>query len=666
MAAPDLNREQWQQIKAVLTSALKVPASKREALLDEAFANDGFLRLCALEMLQYYDSATQRFDTQTTLDGPAPVPHAARDGALVGRSLGHYRVLRKLGEGGMGMVYLAEDVRLGRQVALKFIAGALQGSVSNARAQLLSESRSVAALNHPGIVTLHDVLEVDGELVTVMEYVEGRPLSDMTDEAPLPLGYALRLACQLADALGYAHGRGIVHCDLKPANIHVLPNGSPKILDFGLARVLADSSGGSEHDGPFFGTPGYIAPERLLGRGATAAADVYAFGVIFYELLTGAPPFRFGDQNQLFLDTVTATPLAPSTVVPAVPAAVDSVVMRCLAKSPRERLQPHEITRALTHTLETLDTSSAPSSTLPARERADGAAPRDPTDRVAIETGQAPVWRYLRVVVGVAVVAMASGLLASSSFNAVIGRPAAFDPESMVDRLLVGLQAMVLPAVVIGVTVGMLSSLRLAGSFLQARVPSTYVQRLGAAIASGGNSIAPTLAVAAITGGLIGLAGVLYLFGDVGAALNARLALDDAERLRALHPASREHQIYFRIVATMLLTAFVAAWRMVERAAAVRATTLPIGLRGAAAVVVVVLFLLIQAPYKLTLQNERPVALVDGQRCFVLGESGDDTRVYCPGWGAPRVRTVPRGGSPAVLCGIEENVFAGRPGVACH
>src|SRR5688572_28037595 len=104
MAAPDLNREQWQQIKAVLTSAMKVPASKREALLDEAFADDGFLRLCALEMLQYYDSATHRFDIQTTLDGPAPVPHAARDGALVGRSLGHYRVLWKLGEGGMGMV----------------------------------------------------------------------------------------------------------------------------------------------------------------------------------------------------------------------------------------------------------------------------------------------------------------------------------------------------------------------------------------------------------------------------------------------------------------------------------------------------------------------------------------------------------------------------------
>lgn len=666
MAAPDLNREQWQQIKAVLTSALKLPASKREALLDEAFANDGFLRLCALEMLQYYDSATQRFDTQTTLDGAAPVPHAARDGVLVGRSLGHYRVLRKLGEGGMGMVYLAEDVRLGRQVALKFIAGALQGSVSNARAQLLSESRSVAALNHPGIVTLHDVLEVDGELVTVMEYVEGRPLSDITEEAPLPLGYALRLACQLADALGYAHGRGIVHCDLKPANIHVLPNGSPKILDFGLARVLADSSGGSEHDGPFFGTPGYIAPERLLGRGATAASDIYAFGVIFYELLTGAPPFRFDDQNQLFLDTVTATPFPPSTVVPAVPAAVDSVVMRCLAKSPRERLQPHEITRALTHTLQTLDTSSAPSSTLPVRERADGAARRDSTDRAVIETRQAPVWRYLRVVVGLAGLAMASGLLASWSFNTVIGRPLAFDPDSMAERLVAGLRAMVLPAVVMAGTLGILSSVQLAGSFLQTRIRMKWMDRLRAGIAGGADTIEPTLAAAAVAGGLISLAVIFLLFGDVVDAMAARLTSDDPRLLRPLHPASREHQIYFRIVVSMLLMVFVAAWRMVERAAADRAGAVPVGLRVAAAVVAALLFVLVQAPYRLTLQNERPVAVVSGQRCYVLGETADDARVYCPGWNPPRVRTVSRRASAIQACGFEENVFAGLPKATCQ
>ena len=137
----------------------------------------------------------------------------------------------------MGVVYLAQDERLGRQVALKFLSGGMHGAFADSKAQLLAESRSAAILNHPAIVTLHDVLDIGDELVTVMEFVEGRPLTDVIRGQPLPLGYALRLTCQLADALSYAHGRGIAHCDLKPANIHVLPGGSPKILDFGLAKV---------------------------------------------------------------------------------------------------------------------------------------------------------------------------------------------------------------------------------------------------------------------------------------------------------------------------------------------------------------------------------------------------------------------------------------------
>jgi predicted Ser/Thr protein kinase len=666
MTAVDLNRDQWQQIKAVLTSALKVSASERVALLQQAFAHDAFLRDCALEMLQYYDTATQRFDSVAT-DDRAPARETLREGALVGQSLGSYRVVRKLGEGGMGMVYLAEDQRLGRLVALKFISGGLHASASDAQAQLLAESRSVAALNHPGIVTLHDVLEVDGELVTVMEYVEGRPLSDLIDGAPLPLGFALRLACQLADALGYAHGRGIVHCDLKPANIHVLPNGTPKILDFGLARMLADSSGGSEQDGPFFGTPGYLAPERLLGRGAAAAADVYALGVICYELLTGSPPFRFEDQRQLFVDTVTATPSPPSSLVAAVPPAVDDVVLRCLAKSPRDRLQPHEIARALNNVLQTLDTTIAPRTEQDARAAGEVAPVRGQAGVPGHgPAGSAAMWRYARPVIGVAVVAAASGLLASWTFNSVVGRPLAFDPDSMARRFFVGLQSLVLPAVVMGATLGILSSLQLAGSFIQARAHSRWRLRMRARMATGGDTVGPTLAAVAIAGGLISLGVVFLLFGDVVDAMAARLASDDPALLRPLRPASREHQIYFRMAVSALLMAFAVSWRVVERTVTARGAGVPAGLRGAAIVVMALFFVLAQAPYRLTLQNERPVALVDGQRCYVLGQSGDETRVYCPGWNPPRVRTVLRGVAAVVSCGFEENLFVGTPGVTCQ
>jgi hypothetical protein len=300
------------------------------------------------------------------------------------------------------------------------------------------------------------------------------------------------------------------------------------------------------------------------------------------------------------------------------------------------------------------------------RERGEAAAQRDSTERVAVETGQPLIWRYLRVVVSLSLLAMASGLLASWSFNTVIGRPLAFDPDSMAERLLAGLSAMVLPAVVMAGTLGILSSVRLAGSFMQARIRMAWMDRMRARIADGADTVGPTLAAAAVAGGLISLAVVFLLFGDVVDAMAARLTSDDPRLLRPLHPASREHQVYFRIVVSMLLIVFVAAWRMAERAAAVRAGAVPVGLRVAAAVVAALLFVLVQAPYKLTLQNERPVAVVSGQRCFVLGETAEDARVYCPGWNPPRVRTVSRTAAAIQTCGFEENVFAGRSGVTCQ
>src|SRR5688572_20319724 len=412
MPGLDLDRAQWQQLKAVLTTALKLPAAERAAMLGRALAHDVVLRDHAIDMLQYYDNATRPFDTVNS--GAADDPEAGERPRLApaaGRSVGHYRVVRKLGEGGMGVVYLAEDERLGRHVALKVLSPALRGAAAPTKAQLLAEARSAAVLNHAGIVTLHDVFEHDGELVTVMEYVEGRPLSELVAIEPTPLGFTLRLTCQLADALAYAHGRGIIHCDLKPENIRVLPNGLPKILDFGLARAIATSGGPDRPaDAALFGTPGYLAPERLLGREPTAASDVYALGVIFYQLLTSLPPFRTDDPGQLFLDTITATPLPPSTYVPGIPPAVDQLALRCLAKSGRERLQPHELSRSLNAILVKLEP-----------------LPELPSTR--------PRWQE-RIVSGlyataaIAGVVTLMGLAASSSYTQPLGLRGGFASES--------------------------------------------------------------------------------------------------------------------------------------------------------------------------------------------------------------------------------------------
>ena len=175
---------------------------------------------------------------------------------------------------------------------------------------------------------------------------------------PLPSA-SLRLFGQLADALAYAHGRGIVHCDLKPANIHVLANGATKILDFGIARAVARPDDDTEPlDRPVFGTPGYLSPERMLGREATASSDVYALGVVTYQLLTGVQPFRTDDEAQLFLDTLTATPLPPSTLVAGIPPEVDQAVLRCLSKNARERLHLRTL-RALNSVLRSGDSTGS-------------------------------------------------------------------------------------------------------------------------------------------------------------------------------------------------------------------------------------------------------------------------------------------------------------------
>jgi serine/threonine-protein kinase len=662
MAVIDPDREQWQQLKAVLTTALKVTASERSAVVRRLLANDPPLLDCALDMLQYYDTATRRFDVDEEGDRPSAsafTPVSAPPGmspVSPGDSVGPYRVLRKIGEGGMGVVFLAEDERLGRQVALKFLSRAAPALLSNPRAQLLSESRSTALLNHSAIVTLHDVFEHGGELVTVMEYVEGRPLDEVIAGEPLPLGFALRLTSQLADALAYAHGRGIIHCDLKPANVHVLPNGSPKILDFGLARVLAGTDGISDPgDTRLFGTPGYLAPERLLGREPAAAADVYALGVIFYQLVTGVPPFRGDDQRQLFLDTITAQPPAPSTLTRGIPPAVDELVLRCLAKSPRDRLQPHELTRAINTVLLQLETAPIEFDQTHHKERRSSGA-------LAYESAKPDDSGSRRLALGVAgalaAAAIGSGLLTTWTFNLVTERPGAFDSDTFLARTVIGLRSMVYPAVVMAITLAVLSFVPLLIRMVVPARRRALLLKL--------TMVSPASAVFGFV--LIAVASVAILlvgFGDLTAALTARLGSAPAQLLAPLTPENLGQQALYRTVSSMLLAALLVAWKAMRRQDTA-GDRLPAEFRGGAFGLIVVIAVLAQAPYKLTVYNQLPVALVGGTRCYVLGERGSEVRTFCPGWEVPRVRTVSREVTTVEPCGFDENLFRQRGGQACQ
>ena len=252
---------------------------------------------------------------------------------MIGRSLSHYKILEKLGSGGMGDVYLAEDEKLRRKVALKVIARGLADDAER-RKRFEREARAVAALNHPNIVTLYSVEEVGETLFITMEYVEGITLRDLLAKGPLPLPRFLEIVQQLTAAVAAAHEAGIIHRDLKPGNIMIVKDGQVKVLDFGLAKAAepaafdSDSDLSTEQrtrDGVVMGTPGYMSPEQARGQSVDGRTDIYALGVLFHEMLSGRRPLEAG-----------ATSLSEK---PAIPLALARIVERCHGEDPSQRFQ---------------------------------------------------------------------------------------------------------------------------------------------------------------------------------------------------------------------------------------------------------------------------------------------------------------------------------------
>jgi len=239
---------------------------------------------------------------------------------MLGSSLGPYRILKELGAGGMGQVFLAEDTRLARKVAVKTLSGRWTGN-REAQQRLLREARAAARLNHPNIAAVYDVLEVEGCGHIVMEYVEGETLAARIERAPLPLEEVQSIALQLADALCEAHARGVVHRDLKPANILLTPGGRVKVLDFGLAKtfVLLDPGGTDStaaietlvSQASLIGTPAYMAPEQVLQQDVDQRTDVYGFGIVLYEMLARRRPFQEPDLMRLALAILATPPMPP-------------------------------------------------------------------------------------------------------------------------------------------------------------------------------------------------------------------------------------------------------------------------------------------------------------------------------------------------------------------
>ena len=344
-----MNAEYWRRLNTVFHEALALAPEAREAFLDEACRGDEPMKAEVVSLLAAHAGTS-------VLDRPAyeavPELFADTDGELVGRRLGPYRVIRILGRGGMGVVYLAEDTRLDRPVAIKTVPARVVHD-ERLRQRLRREAVTAASLSHPGIATVHALEEIESRLYLVREYVKGRTIREVLASGPLPMATVLSIAGNVARALTAAHARGVIHRDLKPENVMRTEAGAIKVLDFGLARVgRSDAEGSRERlttGGSVIGTTGYMSPEQLRGGAIDFRTDHFSFGVLLYELVSGRHPFDDGDPVSTLARVLESDAAAMTTWRPACPPGLERIVRVCLSRNPEDR---YPTTEALAADLE--------------------------------------------------------------------------------------------------------------------------------------------------------------------------------------------------------------------------------------------------------------------------------------------------------------------------
>lgn len=345
-----MDAERWQKIERIFHAALEVEADRRAAILVDSCRDDDTLRREVETLLAQYEKAGTFIETpvfataNSTLDAERVSSNPEHVAILTaGAMIAHYRVLQEIGAGGMGVVYKAQDSKLGRPVALKFLAKTPATETSGLE-RFQREARAASALNHPNICTIYEIEEYEGHPFIAMEYLEGRTLKDYMLGGPLDNDEICAVGVQIAEALSAAHSKGVVHRDVKPGNIFVTDTGPVKVLDFGLAKLVGSEDGSAPtksltESHTVTGTLPYMSPEQLRGREVDARTDIYALGVVLYEMATALRPFTAGVSPQLIDDILNSDPRPPRQLNPKIPPKLEEITLKCLEKNPEDRYQ---------------------------------------------------------------------------------------------------------------------------------------------------------------------------------------------------------------------------------------------------------------------------------------------------------------------------------------
>jgi serine/threonine-protein kinase len=631
-----LSKGDWERAKVLLTVAADLPQQERTHFVENHLPDDPTLSTTLLTLLETYDK-TVKLGSKASLE-------AQETRIEVGGQYGKYHILQSLGRGGMGQVFLAEDIQIGRRVALKTLVGAWLDSPT-ARRQLLTEARAVAQLEHQNIVRLYEFFEDQQRFMLVMEYVEGRTGAVVVAEGPIPLGLAMRFAVQVCDAVVYAHDHGILHCDLKPANVQVTPDGTAKVLDFGLAQAKFgwyQSDQDAKENGPLLGTPAYMAPERLQGSPPKETSDIYSLGVTLFELVTGRRPFDEPHLAALTGAILETSPPKASSIAPLCPPRLDEIIDRAMAKDPKQRYQTaRELSRDLNEVLKALDRDNEPftESTRPAYSRS--------------------LWIALLLLGSFGSLTLI-GFLTSTFYNSPMDITTAFEGESPIWWPYWGVRSLVLPLgqmgfaiVICGLAIQAWKMARDAFPPLRRGYqwilngPGKLINRVRSFQTS---TIAGILLVAQV----VTLRLLWWRFEKIFDSFNSFVLRSGS--LEALGPSYGDERQWYTRVFSLVVLAFGWSWyRLLKSQWQTRKPVGAINLAAGSVLIMLGVFAMV-APYRLFTKSKGERVHYQNQLCYQVGEKGDKVALFCPFQDPPWNMVVNK--DDVVSTGKKESIFS--------